>query len=218
MSDDITRRNFIVVGATAAAVLAASPLRAATAPPPAVFPGYWPAVGRGRAVGRLLYSGGAAASSITTSSPSFIRTGARIRVEQLRRATASPLSVALDVYHHVDDLESKARFMAWAYDGTAHTINPSNNIVEFTVPVEIERTLDLVFTIRTAHGQARQVVAFTAGSAPEALKLNEGSYIFALGDQAPDWSALRLTNDGLKMADDSALRFDYIRVVVSDPK
>lgn len=217
-SNGIDRRNFIVLSTAAVAGLASSNLVAATTPGgPTVWVGYMRAAARRRTAGAFNGGGISSAEAITVSEPSFIRTGARLAVRTFRRSASTPLSVTLDIHHHADSVAEKVPFQAWSHLTRGRDVLDSSP-VSFVVPVEIDRTVDFAFKVRSAAGESARVISFTTGSVEGALKLNQGSYIFAISERAPDWNWLWLENGALRSAVDStAPSLDYFVVDVSTP-
>src|SRR5688572_22308764 len=196
----IDRRVFIATGTAAVAGLAAPSLFAQSeAAAPLISVGYWPRVQKMRAAANPKHVGVYAAESITVSEPSFLRTGARIRISGIRRAGETPLLVTVDIKQKADLVDEKVAYYAWSYKASPKGIVASSPVA-FNVPVEMDSTLDLIVRVRTARGEATRVVPFTVGSAEGALKLNSGSYILAMGDRVPDWTWLRFEDDSLVSA------------------
>lgn len=194
----VDRRTFIAVGSAAVAGLAATRLNAQSAPAQIVSVGYRPFQSRTRAIGSAKGSVLVDAASVMSTEPSFIRTGARISI----RGNARRSAVAVDVYHGADFVDGKVVFHAWASE---------SNALSFNVPVELQRMLDIAVTVN----KARELFAFTVANAEGALKLNPGTYVFAVGERAPSWSSLRMENDVLRKIDGSDVGFDYVVVSVS---
>lgn len=196
----IDRRTFIAVGSAAIAGLATTPLGAQSIPAAVVSVGYSPFHSGRRAIRSVSWRDLVQASSIMSTEPSFLRTGARVSI----RGNAPRAAVTVDVHHGADLVDGKVLFLAWR--------NESNGI-SFNVPVEMDRTLDIAVTVN----KLRQVFAFTVADAEGALKLNSGMYVFAIGERAPSWSSLRMESNVLKNFDGSDVGFDHIVMTVSSP-
>ena len=213
----IDRRHFIVLGSTAFAGLAVLPLSAETFPAPAqLFVGFAPRLARSRAIGRI---GAAvfAADTVRTTQPSFARTGAQFSLLGVHRRDGGALRLFLDVMHNADGVEGQVPFHAWSYEASGQKVNSSSPL-SFMVPVDSAKPLDLRFTISLGGAAVDQKVSFTVGRTEGAISLNPGSYIFAVADRAPDWSALRMDGEQLTAGFDNApAPFDYLILSVSTP-
>lgn len=214
----IDRRSFVITGGAAVAGLLSPRLRAAGREfEPVISVGFWPSVARGRAAGTRRPGGIFDASTVLRSEPSFMRTGARMSIGELHRTGTTPLSVALDIRHHVDLVEEKVAFQAWSYKARPGRVTSSSTL-SFTVPVDVIDTVDVALNVATAVGSVHRVFPFTTGAAEGALRLNPGHYIFSIGDRAPQWSSHTFENDEVRSGiDDSAPAFDYLVISVSHP-
>jgi hypothetical protein len=196
----IDRRTFIAVGSAAIAGLAATPLVAQFPPAAVVSVGYRPFHSGRRAVRAATWSELVEASSLMSTEPSLMRTGARVSI----RGKASRSAVTLDILHGADVVNGKVVFYAWTSE---------SNGLSFNVPVEMEQTLDVAVTVN----KTRELFAFTIANADGALKLNPGMYVFAIGEGTPSWSSLRMERDVLKTIDGGEVGFDYVVMTVSTP-
>ena len=212
----MNRRSFISATSAAAIGLASGKLFAADrggAVLPVLSVGYEPPQSRGRSSGRAGGSRLIAAESVMMSEPSLVRTGARLRIGGGLREQGDALAVTVDVLHRVDDLVEKAVFHAWGSQRTSRRLSTSSD-ARFAVPVDSQDTLDFAVTLSAATGSSRTVVRFTTFSAADAIRLNSGSYVFAVGPI--DWSSTYLDNRVLKSTfDRQPLDRDYFVLTVA---
>lgn len=192
----INRREFVVSGSLGIAAL--------------TIPGFARAASKSPArlavsVGYLGETGGAfeAAQKILTGDPTLFSRGARLSFGEMKRGGGDPLWVFVDVIYRTIE-GADVPFFAFTHTeegGRVTNSSPSS----FMVPVPTQGTIDLSIKARrvsTPEGTA--LISFAVNTAGQALKLNPGTYVFALADRV-DWSSVRL---------DQPTGFDYVVMTV----
>lgn len=226
----INRREFVALSTTAAAGLAIGlPAFGAEAVTSFVSIGYRPWTPRRRATApeRDAAVGFVDARSILTADPRFLRHGARFRLHNFHRTGKGAQRIEVIVQFHSFELAEPAPFHAFSSVRTARG-DMTSNPIGFNVPVEADRTVDLLLRRQSAGAPADDAAlrfAINDGAA-DAIRLNEGIYALAfLGptQPAPSWNAIRLdapvsrgARNQVSLLDGSVpLPFDYLLLSVT---
>ncbi len=190
MSDNenhINRRDFIVTGSLVVAGLTVPAIASAAAKPKtATLP---------LSVGFMgdTQTSFQAADKVLSGDPALFSLGARFSFRGMQRSTTDALSVFIDVIYRTYD-GADAPFCAFTHAEDQSRVSNSSPS-GFLVPVPAQGTIDLtVKARRAALPEATTVVSFAVNTARNALKLNQGTYLFALTDRAVDWTSVRLDN------------------------
>lgn len=192
----INRREFVALGSTAAAGLAIGlPAFGAEAVTSFVSIGYRPWTPRRRATApeRETPVRFVDARSILTADPRFLRHGARFRLHDFHRTGKGAQRIEVIVQFHSFELAEPAPFHAFSSVRTARGEMTSNPI-GFNVPVQADRTVDLLLRRQSAGAPAEDAAlrfAINDGAA-DAIWLNEGIYALAFGPQPDSWGAIQL--------------------------
>lgn len=180
---EINRRDFIVTGSLAAAGMS-MPSIALAAPKTASA--------LGLSIGFLgeTSSSFQAAESVLSGDPTLFSRGARFSFRGMQRFGGDKLQVMVDVIYKTDvgDLP----FYAFTHGEQKRSFSNSSPS-SFVVGVPTTGSIDLlVKATRAASAEQQAIVSFAVNTAPNSLKLNPGSYVFALSDRAVEWSSVRL--------------------------
>jgi hypothetical protein len=226
----INRRDFIAASSVAVAGLAVPVGKAVAATtdasPLPLSVGFWG--GAPRIMRRFISTPATfdAAQSVLTADASLFSLGARLSFRGISRVTAQRRSVMIDWMQTGDD-GSRVPFFAYTHmeDGTrVRSSTPSS----FTIEPATQGTVDLAVRSRIDSGpETDQTVSFAINTAEGALRLNRGVYIFAFGERAPEWRAIRFA-EGMKAdtfvtggkpllasaIDDRPVDFDYVVMTV----
>jgi hypothetical protein len=233
MSDQLNRRQFVVLGSTAAAALVVSPSALAAGPvtDKSLSVGYCSSARRLRSRTPAPPISFSSAKGGAVSGDGSLLGGARLRLHDFHSSRRAAERLSIDVLFSTDELAEKVPFYAWTADtGSGGKSSP----ISFNFPVQSVGSVDLLVSRRegTAAPETTKV-SFSVNSGGDTIPLAPGIYAIAFlraGDREPNWNFIRPeglnssdAKSSLTLIEDSLtgsepVAFDYLFMSVSYPK